>query len=98
MSHDVPLAEPLAPATARRVVRTILGSGSVSFSDHALAALAADDLTTVDCTSVSRGGVVEPGELVRGSWRYRVSTARMCVVVTFRSARELRVVTAWRNT
>jgi hypothetical protein len=52
---------------------------------------------TVDCTTVLRGGVVEPGELERGSWRYRVKTNTMCVVVAFRSEMELVVVTAWRS-
>jgi hypothetical protein len=58
--------------------------------------MAKDDLTTTDVLTMLRGGVVEPGEFERGSWRYRVRTARMCVVVTFRSESELRVVTAWR--
>lgn len=31
-----------------------------------------------------------------GSWRYRVRTARMAVIVAFRSETALRVVTAWR--
>ena len=44
---------------------------------------------------VSRGGIVEPAEFESGSWRYRVRTARMCVVA-FRSETELRIVTAWR--
>ena len=57
----------------------------------------ANDLTIADCVNVLRGGVVEPGEFERGSLRYRVSTARLCVVVAFRSEEELVVVTAWRT-
>lgn len=71
--------------------------GRVSFSSHALEEMADDDLTTVDCVNVLRGGIVEPGELERGSWRYRVRTARICVVVAFRPDEELVVVTAWRT-
>ncbi len=56
----------------------------------------ADDMTTVDCENVLRGGVVRPGEEERGSWRYQVETSRMTVVVAFRFANELVVVTAWR--
>jgi len=63
---------------------------------HALAEMRKDKLSTVDCTSVLRGGVVEPGELERGSWRYRVKTNTICVVMAFRSETELVVVTAWR--
>jgi hypothetical protein len=40
---------------------------------------------------------VEPGEYENGSWRYRVRTARMCFVITFRSEEALVVVTAWRE-
>lgn len=43
--------------------------------------MAKDDLTTVDCTNVLRGGIVEPGEWEKGSWRYRVHAQRMWVVV-----------------
>jgi hypothetical protein len=92
-----PLHEPLEPAGAKRLIRKIIELGTVTFSKHALEEMAKDDLTTVDCVNVLRGGVVEPGELERGSWRYRVSTTRMCVVVAFRSEDELAVVTAWRT-
>lgn len=57
----------------------------------------ADELTTLDCENVLRGGVVRPAEYSSGSWRYRVETARMTVVVAFRSEHELVVVTAWRE-
>jgi hypothetical protein len=56
-----------------------------------------DGLTMVDCINVLRGGWVEPGERERGSWRYRVRTARICVVVAFRSESKLAIVTAWRE-
>ena len=50
----------------------------------------------LDVANVLRGGVVDPGEYENGSWRYRVRTARIAVIVAFRSETELRVVTAWR--
>ena len=90
------LTEPLDPAQAKALIRKILEGGTVSFSSHALDELAADALTTVDCVNVLRGGVVEPAGWERGSWRYRVRTARICVVVAFRSETALAVVTAWR--
>jgi hypothetical protein len=92
----VALAEPLDPAAAKRLIRQIIEAGTVSFSGHALEEMADDDLTTVDCVNVLRGGVVEPPEFERGSWRYRVRTARVCVVVVFRSEIKLVGVTAWR--
>jgi hypothetical protein len=50
----------------------------------------------VDVVNVLRGGVVRPGELDRGTWRYQVQTGRLTVVVALRSKDELSVVTAWR--
>jgi hypothetical protein len=88
--------EPLHPTEARKLIREILSDGSVAFSRHALEEMANDDLTSVDVTNVLRGGVVEPAEFENGSWRYRSRTARIAVVIAFRSDVELRVVTAWR--
>ena len=89
--------EPLKPGEAKRVIRAILEGGAVSFSKHALEEMAEDGLTTVDCVNVLRGGVVEPAELEPGSWRYRVATGTICVVIAFRSDTALVVVTAWRK-
>jgi Domain of unknown function (DUF4258) len=88
--------EPLDPTRARQLIRHLIASGEVSFSKHALEEMAKDHLTTVDCTNVLRGGVVESPELERGTWRYRVRTNRIYVVVVFRSETRLVVVTAWR--
>jgi hypothetical protein len=90
------LVESLSVPDARRLIREVLRSGSVALSRHAEAEVAKDNLTMVDVTNVLRGGVVDPAEFENGSWRYRVRTARIAVVVAFRSETELRVVTAWR--
>lgn len=90
------LVEPLAPPEARRLIREILDNGSVTFSKHAEGEMAKDNLTIVDATNVLRGAIVDPGEFENGSWRYRVRTSRIAVIVAFRSETELRVVTAWR--
>jgi len=91
-----PVPEPLEPGAAKRLIRKIIESGTVSFSKHAEEEMAKDDLNTVDCVNILRGGIVRPGEMERGSWRYRVETAHMCVVVALRTDTELVVVTAWR--
>lgn len=89
--------EPLTPAAARSLLRRILQDGRFTYSKHSRDEILADDLTTVDCENVLRGGVVRPAEYEHGSWRYRVETARITVVVAFRSETELVVVTAWRE-
>jgi hypothetical protein len=43
------------------------------------------------------GAVTEPADLVKGTWRYRIHTNRLSVVVAFRSEQEVVIVTAWRN-
>lgn len=91
-----PLGTRLTRASAKRRIRQILESGSVSLTKHAEKEMAHDDLTLVDCINVLRGGVIEPGQLIHGTWRYPVRTTRICVVVAFRSESELTVVTAWR--
>jgi len=88
--------EPLGPDAARRLIREILRAGCFIYSRHARQELLADDLTTVDCDNVLWGGVVGPGEFEHGTWRYRVETSRIAIVVAFRSEYERVVVTAWR--
>ncbi len=81
-----PLEEPLDPGPARQLIREIIETRDVRFSSHALQEMAADDLTTVDCVP----------EYERGTWRYCVCTNRITVVVAFRGATALTVVTTWR--
>ena len=89
--------EPLAPEAAKWVIREILRAGRLTYSSHAKQELLADELTTLDVVNVLRGGVVRPGEFEHGSWRYRVETQRLAIVIAFRSALHLVVVTACRR-
>jgi hypothetical protein len=83
-------------ASARKLLREILATGRLWYSGHAQDEMARDQLTTLDVVNVLRAGVVEPSELERGSWRHRVKTNRICVVVVLRSEMEAVVVTTWR--
>ena len=89
--------EPLLPDRAKRRLVDIIENGTITFSKHARDEIAKDGLNDQDAINVLRGGVVEPGELENGSWRYRVRTSRMTFVVAFRSDTEARIVTAWRK-
>jgi hypothetical protein len=89
--------EPLSAPAARKLLVTILETGRVELSGHAVQEMAADHVSLVDVYGVLRGGVVEPAEFERGSWRYRVRRARIYVVVTFRSETHTVVVTTWRK-
>lgn len=91
--------EPLTPAAAKALIVSILDSadGEVLYSAHALDEMAADKITTQDIPSHLRGGVVEPAEFIKGSWRYRVRRARVYVVVAFDTVTRCIVITAWRK-
>jgi hypothetical protein len=91
------LKEPLSAPEAKRLIRQILESGTISYTEpHAHDEMRKDGVTMVDVENVLRGGVVEPGEWENGAWRYRVRTAAICVVVEFVGESELFVITAWR--
>jgi hypothetical protein len=59
--------------------------------------MAADGIDQATARFVLHGGVVEPAELERGSWRYRVRATGVYVVVAFEVETKLVVVTAWRT-
>ena len=92
------LTEPLRPVEAKALIRDILVHGEVTWSQpHSLERLKKWGLSMLDCVNVLRAGVVAEGEYENGSWRYRVFTPKICVVVRFESEDELLVVTAWRE-
>lgn len=86
---------------ARKLISSILGSGIVTPSRHAMNEQATDKHGAFAMTDVmnvlQHGRIFEPGEMENGTWRYRVHTERFCVVVAFRSESELVVVTNWRK-
>ncbi len=71
----------------------------VHFTGHAEKALQDDRLTTGDALNLlksSSGRINEEGEFHNGSWRYRLSTTHMVVVVAFEPTDlVLNVVTCW---
>ena len=91
------LSEPLSQPEAKALILANLTAGSVTWSSHALKELERDKMIADDAVNVLRAGVVEPAELENGSWRYRVRTSKIYVVVCFRSEVEMRVVTCWRK-
>jgi hypothetical protein len=88
----------LHPNEVRKRLSFVLSRGFYVIWKHCQQELAKDNLDDMDAVNVLRGGrVTEPGELVKGQWRYRVHTDRMCVVVQFESDQAISVVTAWRK-
>jgi hypothetical protein len=91
-----PSLDPLKPQDAKKLARQIVDDGTVEFSHHAEEEMRKDDLIASDCLNLIRAGAYQPPDFINGQWRYRAQTVQMCVVITFRSATRLRVVTAWR--
>jgi hypothetical protein len=89
--------ECLPPGAVQRALFAALSEGSISFTGHALKEMAKDKITQDEALAVLRAGVVEPGELEGGSWRYRVRATRTFVVVALRAETAAAVVTAWRT-
>ena len=88
--------EPMLPGEARKRIRTVLAEGEVVFTSHALEEMKHDGISQAKVIDVLRGGVVEPAEFERGSWRCRVRAHKVYAVLSFRSAATALGVTAWR--
>jgi hypothetical protein len=89
--------EPLPAAVVRRLAKAIVVAGTVIYSSHALSEMVKDKLTKADVERVLRGGAAGEGEWENGSWRYRMWTPGIVVVMSFRSPTALVIVTAWRK-
>jgi len=82
---------------AHKLLKRILRADGTSWSQHARDKMGDDDLGETDIINTLRCGVVEGGELINGSWRYRVETERVAVVIAFQTEDEAVVVTVWRR-
>lgn len=94
---NTPLEEAYNPVYSKQLIRTIISDGTFITTQHAKREMQADNLTSVDCINVLRGGIVDPAEWENGAWRYRVHTANIYVVVELESEDKLVLITAWRK-
>lgn len=101
------MLEPIAAHVARSLIRKLVLSGSITYTDHAAEEMGKEEppMTIVDCVNVLKGGAVNEAEFENGAWRHHVRTSRMTVVVEFDNDDQdanaepagLVIVTAWRN-
>jgi len=85
---------------ARKLLVRILDSVNpiIVFSRHSLEEIEKDDLTTSDVLNVlkSSDSAIDNGEIHNGSWRYRVSTRFIVIVISyFETGEGIVIVTAW---
>ena len=85
---------------ARKLLAKIVGSGGqIIFKAHALKRIPERNLTTVDVINVLKSTdakIISDGELVDGTFRYRLETSKILVVVAFGSMGDyVIVVSTW---
>lgn len=92
------MKEPFNRNQAKKLIQVICLEGTITLSRHAEQELAKDDLTTDEALRALRAGrILEEPEMENGTWRYRVHTTEMVVVVVFKSESKLKIITAWRK-
>lgn len=101
ISSKIEVTSKLHRTQARKLLSQILNQGTahkISFSKHCREELKNDNLTTVDVLNVLKAGLIktEP-EFEKGTYRYRVETERIVVVISFMQPDFIRCVTAWRK-
>lgn len=83
----------------QRIRRIVEGRGTLSYTRHARERGEERGIDLTDCKNVLQGGFVDGSftTFEAGTWRYRVCTPRMAVVVAFSSEDRLVVITMMRR-
>ncbi|MBT3328095.1 MAG: DUF4258 domain-containing protein [Gemmatimonadales bacterium] len=89
--------EPIDESQLRPILRKVLETGELSFTCHAFEEMEKDELVEQDIRNCLWAGRFDGCDFERGSWRYRVRTGWIVVVVALRSEAQIVVVTAWRE-
>ena len=86
---------------ARKLISKIVNQHpeNIRFSSHAIRELLVDELMTTDALNVLKSSdakIHQDGEFENGSFRYRVETTNLLIVVAFTiDGSGINVVTAW---
>lgn len=87
---------------ARKLVAKVMqqSPSNVRFSRHAMEEMEKDNLIVSDVLNVMKSPdsrIINEAEFERGSYRYRLETNKITVVIAFDSPTSFVVVTAWRE-
>ena len=100
LTSKIDVTSRLNPEQARKVLAEIFNHNPnlISFTKHARKQMSERDLKSGDVLNILKAGKIfsEP-EYENGSFRYRVQTKRMTVVIAFKKPNHVVVVTAWRD-
>lgn len=92
------MGEPIKPKEAKERIMKTLTEGRVVYSrPHGIQRLNERKLSMVDCVNVLRGGIVNEAHREGSSWRYKVSTQNIEVIIKFLPYNRLMIITAWRK-
>lgn len=90
----------MSPGQGRKVLAEIFNYNPnlISFTKHAREQMRERDLKSGDVLNVLKvGKIFSAPEYENGSFRYRVQTKKITVVVAFKKPNRVVVVTAWRD-
>ncbi len=85
---------------ARKVIARVFHEvpNFLSFSKHGLHQMKERNIRTGDILNILKAGdIYQDPELENGTYRYRVETHKMIVVIAFRKPNHITVITAWRK-
>ncbi|MCP5464761.1 MAG: DUF4258 domain-containing protein [Deltaproteobacteria bacterium] len=101
LKSTIDIESSLRAGQANKVLKQILNQGEshyIVFSKHCRKEMSDDNLTSVDIINVLQGGrIIDDPELEKGTYRYRVETPNIIVVIAFCKPHMIRCVTAWRK-
>lgn len=100
LKSSIDVESRLSKGQARKLVSEIFNADPnfISFSKHGKAQTRKRNLTSLDVINVLKvGKILKDPEEENKSWRYRVETSKITVIVAFRKPNYLVVITAWRN-
>lgn len=100
VTSKIDVTSRLNPEQARKVLAEIFNHNPnlVSFTKHAREQMSERDLKSGDVLNVLKAGKIwGVPEYENGSFRYRVQTKKMTVVIAFRKPNHVVVITAWRD-
>lgn len=89
------IVEPLNNHDARKLIRQIVQGGTVIFTVHAQTRMKERDIPESSVLHALKAGWVDGCDFECGSWRYRVMTVQITVVVAFDDETKAIVITTW---
>lgn len=100
LRSKIDVTSSLSPVQARKILAEIFNENPnfISFTKHAFEQMDEDDLKMGDILNVIKAGKIhDDPEFENGSYRYRVQTAKITVVIAFRKPNHVVVITTWRK-